>query len=58
MRYKNIFLLIVVALSIIIDVQANIINLPDKNKNFVKRKENEILVDEYFKNKKSAIVIQ
>ena len=58
MRYKNIFLLIVVALSIIIDVQANIINLPDKNKNFVKRKEYEILVDEYFKNKKSAIVIQ
>ena len=29
-----------------------------KNKNFVKRKEYEILVDEYFKNKKSAIVIQ
>lgn len=58
MRYKNIFLLIVVAFSIIMDVQANIINLPDKNENFVKRKEYEILVDEYFKNKKSAILIQ
>jgi tetratricopeptide (TPR) repeat protein len=59
MRYKNIFLLIVIAfLSIVIDVKANIINLPNQNENFVRRNEYEILLDEYLKSKESAVVIQ
>jgi tetratricopeptide (TPR) repeat protein len=59
MRYKNIFLLIVIAfLSIVIDVKANIINLPNQNENFVRRNEYEILLHEHLKSKKSAVVIQ
>ena len=58
MRYKAVFLPIFLILLIVLEARSNVINLPNKNINLIKRNDYEILLDNYLSSKETTVAIQ